>query len=156
MLILLLSIYGRALQSWVEDHLGYTAVAWIVALTLLALIMLYLFRGQPDSPSLPWMNLLWVLPLFVLLPLSLERVEERIHFLVFGVYGALSLLLFGPRAALLMCLLGAAGDEVLQYFLPDRVGDWRDVVMNFVAALGAALFMLATMPESKKRGMQGD
>lgn len=84
---------------------------------------------------------MWFMPLFLIVPMLLERVEERLHFLTFGIFGALSILLFSPRLAFIVCLLGSAGDEVLQFYLPDRVGDWRDVAMNSLASLGAAYFV---------------
>ncbi len=78
----------------------------------------------------------WVIPLFLLLPLTLPVVEERLHFLLFGGLGFFSMLLFSTPVALAVAVLGAGLDELLQWTLPDRVGDWRDVGFNTVAALG--------------------
>ena len=83
--------------------------------------------------------------LFLIVPLLLERVEERMHFLTFGLFGALSMALFAPRYAFIICLLGAGGDELLQFYLPDRVGDWRDVAFNALASFGAAIFFHTTV-----------
>jgi VanZ family protein len=88
---------------------------------------------------------LWVAVVFLLLPLFLERVEERLHFLTFGLFGALSMLLFRPRYAFMMSVVFSGADELLQYFLTDRVGDWRDVGMNSLASLSAGMFVWVSM-----------
>ncbi len=95
--------------------------------------------------SIPYVHLFWFAVVFLVLPLFLERVEERLHFLTFGLFGAFSMLLFKPRYALMMCILFSGADELLQFFLADRVGDWRDVGMNCLASLGAGMFVWITM-----------
>ena len=136
-----LSVFGRSIQYWVRDNFGYTVAAWIIALSLLFTIILLIRYLRQLAGQVPYWNLAWFLVLFLLVPLLLDRVEERLHFLTFGAFGALSLLLFSPRTAILLCLAFSAGDEVLQYYLPDRVGDIRDVAMNSLASLAAALFV---------------
>ncbi|RLJ70441.1 VanZ like protein [Hydrogenivirga caldilitoris] len=67
---------------------------------------------------------------------SLERPEERIHFLEYGVLGFLFVKAFNSTdfRALTVSVLLASGvgvlDEVIQGFLPNRVGDIRDAFMN--------------------------
>ena len=140
-----LSILGRKLQYWVADSIGYGAAAWIISLLLLSCISVYLLWLLKNGKSLPWLHLTWFLPLFLIIPLLLDRVEERLHFLTFGVFGALTMLLVKPRQALLICVLVSITDEILQFYLPDRVGDWHDVVMNTVASVAAALFILVSI-----------
>ena len=42
-----------------------------------------------------------------------------------------------------ICLVVSGGDELFQWVLPDRVGDWRDVAMNIAACLlGAAVALI--------------
>ena len=139
--IVLLSIYGRPLQYLIADSIGYTATAWILGLTMLAVLCFSLYSLTRFKFRLPWFHLVWFLPLFLMLPLLLDRVEERMHFLTFGVFGAVSILLFNPRPAFMVCIIGSAGDELLQFYLPDRVGDLRDVAANCLASLGAAYFV---------------
>ncbi len=85
-------------------------------------------------------HLLWFIPLFIILPYYIPIVEERLHFIVFGLYGYLSMLVLPRFTAYIACLLLGAGDELLQWALPDRVGDWRDVQFNLLAAFAATLF----------------
>ena len=138
----LLSIFGRNLQYWVADTIGYTTAAWIIGILIFVSISAYLIWLNRNSYQIPWKHLIWFIPLFLILPLLLELVEERLHFLTFGLYGAMSIMLFQPRLAFSICLVVSLGDEVLQYFLPDRVGDWKDVLMNSVASVAAASFVL--------------
>jgi len=145
MTIVLLSVFGRSLQYWVAETIGYSLAAWILGLSMLVLIGVFIFGLLKDNERLPWVHLVWFVPLFLIVPLFLERVEERMHFLTFGLFGALSMALFAPRYAFIICILGAGGDELLQFYLPDRVGDWRDVAFNALASFGAAIFFHTTV-----------
>ena len=149
--ILLLSVFGRNLQYWVAETIGYGLVAWILGLSMLVGIGLLISTVFKDNERPPWVHLVWFIPLFLIVPLLLERVEERMHFLTFGLFGALSMALFAPKYAFIICILGAGGDELLQLYLPDRVGDWRDVAFNAVASFGAALFIHTVVLSRRNR-----
>jgi hypothetical protein len=65
----------------------------------------------------------------------LEKPEERVHFLEYGVLGFLLVRACarggrGVAAALFLAVLAGTVDEFIQLLLPDRVGDMRDVAMN--------------------------
>lgn len=80
--------------------------------------------------------------------LGLAIPEERIHFLEYGFLTLLARWAFAARwspgasylAAAAFAALAGWGDEVIQYFLPDRVYDIRDVALNAVAAILAVAF----------------
>ena len=149
-----LSVFGRRLQYWAADQVGYTTIAWFIGITLLSLILAYLYWLKSHLKSFPWFHLCWFLSLFLLGPFYYERIEERLHFLSFGLFGAFSILLFSPRIAVLWCLGISVSDEVLQHFLDDRVGDLADVLLNSIASLGAALFLQVTLNKSSSRSMK--
>ena len=67
-------------------------------------------------------------------------IEERVHFIVFGSFGFLSMLVFSPKIAISLCISVSVLDEGLQWFLPDRVGDWFDVSINSLASVAGATF----------------
>lgn len=144
-IIPILSICGRPLQHWVADSIGYTFVAWGIGLALLLCFLSAATHLKHRKLSIPYVHLFWFAVVFLVLPLFLERVEERLHFLTFGLFGAFSMLLFKPRYALMMCILFSGADELLQFFLADRFGDWRDVGMNCLASLAAGMFVWFTM-----------
>jgi len=79
-----LSVFGRRLQYWAADQVGYTTIAWLISIILLGLILAYLYWLKPRLDSLPWLHLCWFLSLFLLGPFYYERIEERSHFLSFA------------------------------------------------------------------------
>lgn len=139
-LILCLSVFGRILQAEVKHWLPGSGLAVVfMAATLLLCVLAMRWALKIHGPKVFW-HLLWLIPLFVIFPLSLPIVEERLHFILFGGLGFVSLLLWQPLAGILMCCLMAGGDELLQWFLPGRVGDLRDFGFNLLACLGGAAF----------------
>ena len=87
--------------------------------------------------------LLIISPLLLLtyLSLSLDVWVERIHFIEYAVLGLLISRAIDVRTlhviiytGCLITLIGAV-DEIIQWFLPNRVGDMRDVFMNSVGGL---------------------
>ena len=87
--------------------------------------------------------LLIISPLLLLtyLSLSLDVWVERIHFIEYAVLGLLISRAVDVRklheiiyTGCLITLIGAV-DEIIQWFLPNRVGDMRDVFMNSVGGL---------------------
>ncbi len=138
MLIPLLSVFGRSLQRMVKSQISPTALALLFGSVSLFMIgALAIWFGKHGHRGWFW-HLFWVIPLFILFPMTLPIVEERLHFILFGAFGFLSMLVFSPVTALVVSLLGSGLDEALQWALPDRVGDWRDVGFNLLACLGGA------------------
>ena len=87
--------------------------------------------------------LLIISPLLLLtyFSLSLDVWVERIHFIEYGVLGllisrAVNIRTFKEIIAT-CCLITLIGvvDEIIQWFLPNRVGDMRDVTMNSFGGL---------------------
>jgi len=87
--------------------------------------------------------ILIISPLLLLtyLSLSLDVWVERIHFIEYAVLGLLISRTVNVRTlhgiiytGCLVTLIGAV-DEIIQWFLPNRVGDMRDVFMNSVGGL---------------------
>ena len=143
MFIPLLSYSGRSLQNMLNqiisaDNLGILLVILLSALALAAGRWLY-----QTNPSKLVISLIWFIPLFIVIPLMLPLAIERVHFIVFGMFGFVSLLLWRKMPGLLICGLMAGLDEVFQWWVPDRVGDFRDVLINMLAVYGGALFVLS-------------
>ena len=87
--------------------------------------------------------LLIISPLLLLtyFSLSLDVWVERIHFIEYAVLGLLISRAVNVKTlqgiiytGCLVTLIGAV-DEIIQWFLPNRVGDMRDVFMNSVGGL---------------------
>jgi len=136
----LLSINGRALQAYFSSNYSPQQLALFLGTVLLLLsLKAALLQIKNHGTKRLW-HLLWFIPLFVVFPYYMPIIEERLHFIVFGLYGYLSMLVLPRFIAYIACLLLGMGDELLQWVLPDRVGDWRDVQFNLLAAFAAALF----------------
>ena len=77
-----------------------------------------------------------VITIFSFLIFSLKLPEERLHYVEYGILGFIIFktiqidstkkLIYGILFVFIIGLF----DEIIQYFLPNRVGDIRDVFMN--------------------------
>ncbi len=139
-LILMLSIFGRNIQKWLFSYINHTWITpGILALSFFSLILLYRQRSQLSINPVP----LFFAGFFLLLGalavyMDYLRPIELTHFLLFSLLGWLSAKAFGLFWGCLAMLGVATGDEVLQYFLPDRVGDLHDIIINSLSGfLGA-------------------
>jgi VanZ family protein len=84
---------------------------------------------------------------------------ERFHFVE---YAALTLLFYlawrdrGDASALLLpaaaTFVTGVADETFQWFVPARVGEWRDVVINLLAIASGLLFSVAIVPMARFTG----
>lgn len=124
----------RHLLGFFYNLVGRPAVRHSITV-LIAGFALYVFsvlsrRVSAFRAVLP-VALLCILAAYVKTP------EERIHFIEYGVLGFLVLKTGrGVFFALLFSAVVGGVDELIQHFLPNRVGDMRDVLMN---AAGGAL-----------------
>jgi hypothetical protein len=122
----------RPALNFLYSSLGRETLSDIVnalLLTAAGLLFFLLWRRVHLRSLLPA-----VLPLVPALAFIflMERPEERVHFLEYGVLGFLVLQATGRRMALSLAfvILVGVADEFIQLLLPNRVGDLRDVVMN--------------------------
>lgn len=139
----LLSYSGRNLQYFLNNHITAEALGMVLGLLLLFLVFIGGYWLYRVNSKVQWLTLLWFVPLFIIVPMLLPVAIERMHFIVFGLFGFVSLQLWAKSPGLLVCLLVAVLDEVFQWWLPDRVGDLRDVLINVVAVYGGALLALS-------------
>lgn len=141
----------RAIQRYVYDLLGkeffmFFAVLFVVA-ALAALLWLFAFRFRIRQLS----QYLWVLlctALYLYFIISLNKYpEEAIHLLEYGIlsFFVFNALRYRIRDATLyvtsffFVLLFGTLDEFLQWLMPGRYWDFRDIGIN---ALGSGLFLL--------------
>jgi len=147
---LLLSTFGRPLQHWVYGSFGVGFAAWVISGLLIfsvVLVLGWMFNHSVRERSLESeINQTRLVPIFLIgtllaigvaiIILVLDRPEERLHFVTFGFYGFFTGALFAARSwvlAVILVALFSGLDELYQWWLPDRVGDWRDVRMNMLA-----------------------
>lgn len=138
---------ARAIQYWVTDHWSRDAFSWFVyAFTAAALVTAALYlRKRAGTMSARQLVLLIALGVVFSAGTWLLRAnpEEAMHFVQYGI---LSLLLYraykhryGDRgayvcAALLGAMLGTF-DEIIQWIVPRRFFDFRDLAINAASGL---------------------
>ncbi len=137
--------FARSIQAFASEHFGrqfFTAVvlAAVAAAAIGALV--YLRRLHPGrlAPRLAW--LAGVLFLYLYFTFQLRRnPEESLHFIEYGALGFLAFRAWTHRmrdpavyfAAALVASLAGTLDEIIQWLIPGRFFDFRDVRLNLLA-----------------------
>lgn len=144
--------FVRRLREWFVGHWSPRLITWAVAAVLvsaaLAAAVAVGRRSLPLRPgSLPWITVVTVV--LVAWTFSLRRSpEEAVHFLEYGVLAVLIFRALRPVldddliyvVGFLVGALVGTGDEIIQWFSPERYWDWRDLLLNSGAG---ALIQLA-------------
>jgi VanZ family protein len=130
--------FMRVTIEYLYAQLGRELLGVLInaAILTLAAVLFLLASRRETRPSA-----LELVPFAVVaaVMLMLDRPEERIHFLEYGLLGLLLVKASGKSTfifPLLLVILAGSVDEFIQLLLPSRVGDLRDVAMN---ATGGAL-----------------
>jgi hypothetical protein len=143
-LIVALSVFGRRLQRAAaatvsRETLGALVIIALVVALVGVLVALRLGCGRDAA-----LRATVVVPLLALGLWLVPLPEEQLHFLVFGVFGALTFALFAPGRATAIAIAVAIADELLQGALPDRFFDVRDIAMNSASALAGGWLLRGT------------
>jgi hypothetical protein len=143
---------ARSIQRYVSDRWGRQLFGYFVlgvlALGCLGLLYYLFFKLRIRSLSkYAWLALISALYIYFTLQLW-QKAEEAVHFLEYGllsffVFRALSFRIRDKSiyfTAALVCLLIGIFDEIIQWMIPERFWDFRDVWLN---GLSGGLFQLA-------------
>jgi len=100
----------------------------------------FYFLIKKKKSKICFFFLLIFLFLILLLITRIEKPAERIHFLEYGILGALIFKATGEKVkqnifAIILLFIIAVIDELIQYMLPNRVGDIKDIVMNITGGI---------------------
>jgi VanZ family protein len=145
----------RTLQRFLQRVLGETGFAvvltGVLVLTGAWLVMRVLRRLKGVTPRLMVAGVVLAYAYFLV---SLEVAVERVHFLQYGLLTYLGYRLLRHErtdasvfpACLVLCALVGMGDEGIQWVLPRRVGEVRDVWINIVASLLGLVLLVAVRP----------
>lgn len=139
--IFLLSVYGRNLQLFISNYFDLRWIAGAVFATLL-LLLVQINSGKTHKTfslvSVFFSSALLCGGIIAVVSGYLRPIEA-VHFLLFSslgwISGSVFSMLYGAAAVMIISL----GDETLQYFLSDRVGDLHDVVINCISGLTGLL-----------------
>jgi hypothetical protein len=140
---------------WPAELIGYGVMAVVVAVTAAGILLLRRRRRRIELA-----DALWLLGVSTILLLWTRRLmgspEEAVHFLEYGVLGVLLYRALRTRipddtvffAAALIGLLVGTVDEIIQWVVPGRYWDYRDIVLNGGASvlIQIAIWRLAPRP----------
>ena len=130
----------RSILRTLKESLGRESFSTALLLTMLCASLFVLVAGW--RRSLKHCGLVALpLALIGIVSLNLSIPEERVHFLQYGLLGIMvaatarneSLALLAKLAT--FAILVGVIDECIQWYLPNRVGDFRDVAFNTMAAI---------------------
>ena len=154
---LLLVIYATTAQArevvnWLRERNTLRLAVTLVLMAVVVLLARNLIRRRPSRREL--LIALLLVASYAAVLLWMDRAEERLHLVEYGMvaaffYRALSerqqagskLWLSPAVAAVWMTAVAGWLDEAIQYFVPSRVYDLRDVAFNALAGLLAVVAM---------------
>ena len=127
---------------WPSELIGIGVILIVVALCAAGLVLLWRRR-----PRLPVADASWLIAIAAVIVIWTWRLmgqpEETVHFLEYGVLGVLLFRALSTHihdgsvfatGALIGILVGIV-DEIIQWFVPGRYWDYRDIVLNGGASI---------------------
>ncbi|MCC7263635.1 MAG: VanZ family protein [Candidatus Latescibacteria bacterium] len=138
----LMPVVWRTLSEHTQGAVRYLGIGVVFSLGLA--LVLKARKGRAGRRWWTWVGLLGVGLAYAYLLQHFARFPaERLHLVEYGLVSylllrALSLDLPAPRAyivALLLTALVGAGDELIQWVLPERVFEMKDVQLNLVSGI---------------------
>ncbi len=140
---------------WPAELIAYAVIAVVLSTTVATILIL-----RKRQPHIGRADLLWlagVAAVFVVWTHHLMgQPEEAVHFLEYGVLGILLYRAFEDRVpdptiyvvAVLTGLLVGSVDEIIQWLVPGRYWDFRDIILNAgaVALVQIAIWRLFKRP----------
>jgi hypothetical protein len=129
----------------------------IMFLVILSLVLAHIISNRERYSVSQYLWFLFISCLYGLVIYILKLPEEQVHFIEYGILSALIYVALTYDinnryiyflSSLIVFILGAI-DEVIQWVLPNRVFDIRDIVMNGTA--GILVQLLIAMVISKRK-----
>lgn len=133
--IILLSVFGREVQLLLITKIDSIFIAGGVFVLLFGILFI-LWKKREQYHILK--RTLLGTTVFLICGIAAVQLRyllpaEAVHFLTFSCLGWFSATVFGPLYGAFAVISISVGDEVLQYFLPSRIGDIHDVVINLLS-----------------------
>jgi len=152
----------RPIAAFLRENMPYFHIAgniFIIAVVLLAFYLIYSNKKSNLIKKTITTHLLVIaILIYAVIIWQFKLTEEKIHFFEYGILGvliyrALSVDLKGVKAYMLsfvLIFLLGWGDEGIQYILPNRVYEFRDVLMNGAGGLMGLLLTWILDLDKKK------
>lgn len=134
-------------------------IPWVLLIVILILFMLLTMKRKLSCTHL-FAALLTFIGIFLFLKM-MHNPDERIHIFQYGLLGFIvaldkrhGSLKHALLFALLIAFLVSCADELFQFFLPNRVGDIRDVGFGFIGGAWGALLAVLTAPRNGREARE--
>lgn len=137
----------RRIIDFINANFGREMLSvWINLLILLTIVIILTYmKSAFANVPLTKVSLFLIVLVCALFFIQYFAPEERVHLFQYGFLGFLCMKALGGmgwrticKAITIVAIVGI-GDELIQYFLPTRVGDCRDVGLNVVCGLPGVL-----------------
>jgi hypothetical protein len=140
---------------WPAEFIGIGVILVVVEVCAAGLVLLWRRR-----PRLPVADAAWLIAIAAVLVIWTWRLmgqpEETVHFLEYGVLGVLLFRALGTHirdssvfaAGALIGILVGIFDEIIQWFVPGRYWDYRDIVLNGGASILVQIAISRLTPAS--------
>ncbi len=114
-----------------------TIIVNIIFIIITLLIIYFLIKKKKLKISFFLLIFLFLILFWIT---QIEKPAERIHFLEYGILGVLIFKATGEKVkqnifGIILLVMIAVIDELIQYMLPNRVGDIKDVIMNIIGGI---------------------
>ena len=149
----------RPILNFLKATLGdyFSPSIAIIFLIILSLVLAHIISNRERYSVRQYLWFSFICCLYGLVIYILELPEEQVHFIEYGILSALIYLALTHDinnrsiffiSSLIVFVFGAI-DEVVQWVLPNRIFDIRDIVMNGIA--GILVQLLIAMVISKRK-----
>ena len=140
---------------WPAELIAYAVIAMVLGAALAAAIILHRRQTHIEVADILWLAGVAAITVFWIRRL-MGQPEEAVHFLEYGVLGVLLFRVFEDHvpdstvylSVTLTGLLIGTVDEIIQWMVPGRFWDFRDIVLNggAVALVQIAMWRLVQRP----------
>ncbi|MFH1762153.1 MAG: VanZ family protein [bacterium] len=153
-----LSVVSKIRKTLVEKYGPdvFDKVYWIFGIIALVLLCYIFCKLKGKRLVFTLISIVIISAIYAYYLTSLKYAVERIHFLEYGLLGALVYMAFKRHIQNWLCIplslavvywLGL-GDEAIQWALPSRVGEISDSVINLISGILGIALILVTLPAS--------
>jgi len=153
--------YARTWTDWITQRFsGYFIPAIVYAILLYFLIYTIVWMIKSRSSRADYVLLIIVTAGYLYSLLKITIIIEQVHFIEYGILAYFFLKAIRHYrsdagvyliAAFAVTLVGII-DEIIQGFLPDRVGELHDVYLNIISGLLALCWYRITLKPSETTG----
>lgn len=157
LLIYLTIPFAREVSDFLSEHKLFSITVYIL-LSIFIIAIIYFIIQYIGFRLVNIITIVPAIAIYVYIIQSYEIIAEKIHFIEYGIlafllYNTLKTrlrpLLVYLYAFLMVSVIGW-GDELIQYFLPDRVYDLRDVFLNSISG-GIMLILIYIVEILRKK-----